>query len=209
MVKKSIRPRGRPRTFDEDEAIRKATDVFWAKGFDAASIDDLVEAMGVQRPSLYAIFGDKATLFIRCLDAYQIRFRKRVIEALTSPMSVHGAISALLRISVENATGKGTPSGCLFVCVAPLVDNDYVRSYLPTVFTEMTTAVAKRLREGVESGELPIDFPCDSRARIMIDLSRGLVVRARIGISREELLNDAEDQASLVLSYYPSSITQE
>ncbi len=201
MVKKTDRPRGRPRSFDEDEAIHRATDVFWAKGFDAATIDDLVEAMGVRRPSLYAIFGDKATLFVRCLEAYHKRFGKIAMEALHAPEDVHSALRSLLRVSVENATGDGLALGCLFICVAPVVDDEHVRAYLARIASEVTASVAKRLHQGVASGELPEDFPCERRACVAMDVSRGLVLRARIGVSREELLKDADEAISLILSH--------
>jgi AcrR family transcriptional regulator len=201
MVKKDLRPRGRPRSFDEGEAIRQATKVFWEKGYDGATIDDLVEGMGVRRPSLYAIFGDKATLFARCLEAYRVELGKLASEAFLGPTDVLGAVRGLLRVVVENATGKGSPLGCLMVCVAPLVEDDQIRAYLARSGSEVTAVVAQRLQEGVAAGELPPDFPCETRARLAMDLARGLVVRARIGVSREALLNDAEDAAALVLAH--------
>ena len=70
MIQNTTKPRGRPRSFDEMEALEKATQVFWSKGYDGVTIDDLVAGMGVGRPSLYAVFGDKRTLFLRVLRAY-------------------------------------------------------------------------------------------------------------------------------------------
>ena len=71
MVKNAARPRGRPRNFDETGALEKATQVFWSKGYDGVTIDDLVDGMGVGRPSLYAVFGDKRAIFLRVLKASQ------------------------------------------------------------------------------------------------------------------------------------------
>src|SRR6266478_5262361 len=85
MSKELARPRGRPRSFDEREALEKAVRVFWAKGYDAVTIDDLVAGMGVVRPSLYAIFGDKATLFMRCLEAYAEHLGAGASKALLGP----------------------------------------------------------------------------------------------------------------------------
>ena len=70
MVQNAPKPRGRPRSFDEAEALEKATQVFWSKGYDGVTIDDLVDGMGVGRPSLYAVFGDKRAIFLRVLEAY-------------------------------------------------------------------------------------------------------------------------------------------
>ncbi len=67
MIQKAARPRGRPRNFDENAALEKAIQVFWSKGYDGVTIDDLVAGMGVGRPSLYSVFGDKRTIFLRVL----------------------------------------------------------------------------------------------------------------------------------------------
>jgi len=85
MIQKATRPRGRPRGFDELQALEKATQVFWSKGYDGATIDDLVGGMGVGRPSLYAVFGDKRTLFLRVLRAYAEKKGARAAKALLSP----------------------------------------------------------------------------------------------------------------------------
>ena len=72
MVQNAARPRGRP-SFDETGALEKATQVFWSKGDHGVTIDDLVAGMGVGKPSLYAVFGDKRTIFLRVLKAYAER----------------------------------------------------------------------------------------------------------------------------------------
>ena len=176
-----------------------ATNVFWAKGFDGATIDDLVEGMGVGRPSLYAIFGDKSTLFMRCLEAYRDNLGKQAIQALFGPTDVREAIRSLLRFTVESATDHDSPHGCLVVCVAPLVEDENVRRFVATANEETTAAVAMRLKQGVEAKELPVDFPCEERSRMLLDMSRGLVFRARIGVPRQNLLEDADRAAELIL----------
>ena len=197
--KESIRPRGRPRRFDEAEAVRQATQVFWAKGYDGVTIDDLVEGMGVGRPSLYAIFGNKSTLFLRCLEDYGSRLGSLAGEALLSPTDIHGAIQGLLRFSVERATREGSPPGCLMVCIAPLVNDEEVHAYLVRMENQTLAAIEQRLRAGIEAGELPVDFPVGVRTRQVMDLARGLTLRARMGVSRADLLADADEGTALVL----------
>ncbi len=199
MVKNIKRPRGRPRTFSEGDAIDMATKVFWAKGFDGTTIDDLVEGMGVRRPSLYAIFGDKSTLFMRCLVAYRENKGKLAEGVLFGPNDVHEAIRSLLRFAVKSATDHNSPSGCLMICVAPLMDDENVRRFLATANEETTAAVARRLKQGIEAKELPVDFPCEERSRMLLDMSRGLVVRAKLGVTRQKLLDDADRAAELIL----------
>ena len=84
MIQKTTRPRGRPRSFDELEALEKATQVFWSKGYDGVTIDDLVDGMGVGRPTLYSVFGEDpvqvtrfASLFHECASQISARLRAR------------------------------------------------------------------------------------------------------------------------------------
>ena len=85
MFQNAVKTRGRPRSFDEKGALEKATKVFRSKGYDAVTIDDLVEGMGVGRPSLYSVFGDKRTLFLRVLRAYAEAKGALAAKALFSP----------------------------------------------------------------------------------------------------------------------------
>jgi len=199
MSKELARPRGRPRSFDEREALEKAVRVFWAKGYDAVTIDDLVAGMGVVRPSLYAIFGDKATLFMRCLEAYAEHLGAGASKALLGPPRVSDGIRDLLSHLVERATTDDSPRGCLLACVAPAVDDPKVRDFLARANAQAVALVEQRLRSAVDAGELPHDFPVAVRARHVFGLSTGMVNRARLGASRAQLLKDAEDAAALVL----------
>ncbi len=89
--------------------------------------------------------------------------------------------------------------GCLMVCIAPLVDDEKVRAYLVHMESQVMAGIEQRLRAGIEAGELPVDFPVGVRARQAMDLSRGLTLRARMGVSRAGLLADADAGAALIL----------
>src|SRR5271155_820587 len=130
MIQNDTRPRGRPRSFDELEALEKATQVFWSKGYDGVTIDDLVAGMGVGRPSLYAVFGDKRTLFLRVLRAYAEKKGALAAKALFSPEALRASLASFLRQIVEFATEEGSAAGCLLLCVAPLVDDAEVRQFV-------------------------------------------------------------------------------
>ena len=130
MIQNTARPRGRPRSFDETGALEKATQVFWSKGYDGVTIDDLVAGMGVGRPSLYAVFGDKRAIFLRVLKAYAERKGASAAKALLSPQTLRDSLAGFLRHAVETATEKGSARGCLLVCVAPVVDDAEVRKFL-------------------------------------------------------------------------------
>ena len=199
MIQKAARPRGRPRSFDESAALEKAIQVFWAKGYDGVTIDDLSAGMGVGRPSLYSIFGDKRTLFLRVLRAYAEQKGALAATALLSPGTLRDSLGAFLRNAVQTATEEGSATGCLLECIAPLVDDAEVREFLKTAADGAVELVERRFRDGIGTGEVPPDFPLVARASQVLDLARGLTMRARLGTPRATLLNDAEEAADLVL----------
>jgi AcrR family transcriptional regulator len=199
MIKNAARPPGRPRSFDETGALDKATQVFRAKGYDGVTIDDLVAGMGVGRPSLYAIFGDKRAIFLRALKAYAERKGALAAKALLSPGTLRDSLASFLRQAVESATEKGSAPGCLLVCVAPLVDDAEVRKFLQNAVVGAVTLLEGRFRDGISAGEIPSDFPVTVRAIQVTDLARGLTMRAQMGTPRKTLLKEAEEAAELVL----------
>ena len=199
MVQNPPKPRGRPRSFDERDALEKATQVFWSKGYDGVTIDDLVAGMGVGRPSLYAVFGDKRAIFLRVLRAYAERKGASAAKALLSPQSLRDSIAGFLRYAVESATEKGSARGCLMVCVAPVVNDAEVQQFLQNAAAGGAALVEGRFRDGISAGEIPSDFPVAVRAIQVTDFARGLTMRAQIGTPRKTLLKDAEEAADLVL----------
>ena len=199
MVQNAPKPRGRPRSFDETEAVEKATQVFWSKGYDGVTIDDLVAGMGVGRPSLYAVFGDKRTIFLRVLKAYAEKKGARAAKALLAPRALRDSLVGFLRHAVESATEEGSAPGCLAICVAPLVDDPEVRQFLQNAAAGAAALVEDRFRDGIGAGEIPSDCPIAVRARQVVDFARSLTMRALIGATRETLLKDAEEAADLVL----------
>ncbi|MFI5284340.1 MAG: TetR/AcrR family transcriptional regulator [Candidatus Dormibacterales bacterium] len=199
MFQNAARPRGRPRSFDESDALKKATQVFWSKGYDGVTIDDLVAGMGVGRPSLYAVFGDKRAIFLRALRAYAERKGASAARALFSPQGLRDSIAGFLRYNVESATEKGSARGCLLECVAPLVNDAEVRRFLQSRVVGGAALVERRFRDGISAGDIPPDFPVAERAIQVTDLARGLTMRARLGTPRKTLLKDAEEAADLVL----------
>ena len=199
MIQKAARPVGRPRSFDETGALEKATQVFWSKGYDGVTIDDLVAGMGVGRPSLYAVFGDKRAIFLRVLRAYAEKKGALAAKALLAPQSLRESIAGFLRYNVESATEKGSARGCLLICVAPLVNDAEVQRFLQNAATGGAVLLERRFQDGISSGEIPSDFPVSARAVQVTDLARGLTMRAHIGTPRNKLLKDAEEAADLVL----------
>lgn len=209
MLQNASKSRGRPRSFDERQALEKAIQVFRSKGYDGVTIDDLVAGMGVGRPSLYSIFGDKRTIFLRAIRAYAEGYGALAAKALFSPQTLRASIVGFLRHAVESATVEGTAPGCLVVCVAPLVDDPEVRRFVQDVAAAGAAQVERRLRDGVGAGEIPPDFPASARANQIMDIARGLTMRAQMGVPRKTLLRDAEDAADLLLLPRPDTAALE
>ena len=199
MIQKDVKPCGRPRSFDEKDALEKATQVFWLKSYDGVTIDDLVSAMGVGRPSLYSIFGNKQTLFLRVLKAYMEKKGALAAKALLSPHGLRDSLAGFLRYVVESATEEGSAPGCLAICIAPLVNDVKVREIVQNAANAGAALVELRLRDGIGAGEIPSDFPVAVRAIQVMDFARGLTMRAQIGMPRKTLLKDAEEAVDLVL----------
>ena len=105
----------RPREFDVDEALDRATALFWTRGYEATSVQDLVDALGVNRASLYGTFGDKAQLFAAVLERYGRQVNEVIADALAPPASGAEAIGAWFRALIEMATQPRGPRGCLFI----------------------------------------------------------------------------------------------
>jgi len=201
MIQNTARPRGRPRSFDEKEALERAIQVFWSKGYDGVTIDDLVDGMRVGRPSLYAVFGDKRAIFLRALKAYAERKGALAAKALLSPQSLRDSIAGFLKYAVESATEKGSARGCLMMCVAPLVNDAEVQRFLQNAAKGGAALLERRFRDGISAGEIPSDFPVAQRAIQVTDLARGLTMRALIGTPRKTLLKEAEEAVEFVLPW--------
>src|SRR5215831_16019645 len=107
-------PGGRPRTFDLDKALDRALQVFWRKGYEGTSLSDLTEAMGINRPSLYAAFGNKEDLFNRVLDRYSEKYAAYIHYALNQPTARFVA-QALMNGAADLLSSPRNPSGCLMV----------------------------------------------------------------------------------------------
>src|SRR6202162_4156030 len=111
---KSSKRMGRPRSFDTDRALDRALQVFWRKGYEGATLADLTKAVGVNRPSLYAAFGDKEALFRKALDRYLNGPAAYIQEALKEP-TARAVVERLLRGAADLNTAPRNPGGCVTV----------------------------------------------------------------------------------------------
>ncbi len=185
---KTPRAPGRPRSFDDGKALDAAMKVFWRKGYEGTSLSDLTRAMGINRPSLYAAFGDKETLFRKALGCYADGPAAYMQKALKQP-TARGAMEALLRGTAELVTRPGNPRGCLFVQGALACGDEAkaIRDDLVLHREAGEKAVRQRLERAQAEGDLPPDASPSDLARYVMTVVQGIAVQAAGGASRNEL----------------------
>ncbi|MFY1697393.1 TetR/AcrR family transcriptional regulator [Solwaraspora sp. WMMA2101] len=181
-------PAGRPRAFDEEAVLDRATEAFWRYGYEGASLSTLTAAMGINRPSLYAAFGSKEQLFQRTLARYQEAQLATVRTALDQP-TAYAAIEAFLRASADGLTADSHPAGCFSVQggLSCSPENTRITEMLAAGRAATEAAVAQRLSRAAEDGDLPEGVDARALARFVMALSEGHAVQAAAGASREQL----------------------
>jgi AcrR family transcriptional regulator len=186
--KKTARTLGRPRSFEPGEALDAAMKVFWCKGYEGASLSDLTKAMGINRPSLYAAFGDKESLFRKVLDRYDKGPAAYVREALKQP-TARAVVERLMEGAAELGTASSNPRGCLFVQSALACGDkaEGIRNHLILRRDAGEKAVRLRLKRAQAEGDLAHDVNPADLARYVVTVIQGIAVQTAGGAARPEL----------------------
>ena len=181
--------RGRPRAFDVDDALEGALKVFWRKGYEGTSLDDLTDAMKINRPSLYAAFGNKENLFRRALDRYSTGPAAHTCAALQAP-TARAVAERLLVGTVNLLTHPRHPRGCLIVQGALAVGDtsESVQRVLAAHREAGVAALRKRFERARREGDLPRSSNPADLARYVSTIAHGLSVQAASGATRAELM---------------------
>ncbi|MBS0478290.1 MAG: TetR/AcrR family transcriptional regulator [Proteobacteria bacterium] len=177
------RSRGRPRKFDPADALKAASERFRTHGYAATSLDDLVEATGLARPSLYAAFGDKRALYLAALDRTIDRVGKSFDTLIASGLPLAESLAAMFRFVIDGyLTGEAGPSGCIMISTsaASAVDDPAVRERLAAFLA----IEDQRIEELLAARG---DAQAHAHARLVTAVIHSLSVRARAGASRDEL----------------------
>ena len=186
-------PPGRPRCFEVDKALDQALDVFWRKGYEGTTLPDLTRAMGINRPSLYAAFGNKEDLFKKAIDRYSEGPGCHVKEALSEP-TARRVIEQLLHGTVDLLTNRRNPRGCFMVqgALACGESADPVRRELVKRRADSESALRERFERAIAEGDLPPSSDSAALAGYVVTICHGMAVQAAGGATKADLTRVAE-----------------
>jgi AcrR family transcriptional regulator len=183
------RRRGRPRAYDPEVALRRATEVFWKAGYSGTSLDEISAATGMNRPSLHAAFGDKHALYLKVLDEYWAAKFAAMREAFDAPSLEEALIrayeAALSIYFVEDDVARG----CFVVgtAITEAVDDAEVRRITDEGLRALDAQFAARIRQAGEAGELKAGADPETLAMLATAAMHTIAIRARAGAPRDEL----------------------
>lgn len=191
--------KGRPREFNTTEALEKAMVVFWKKGYRGTSLDDLTEAMQINRPSLYAAFGDKENLFLQAIDHYRERMIVPNVKKLLAAEDVRQGLSEFFKSMISVIMENDTPPGCMVACLLSedCCDSEAIKNKLSDSISGADAAFCRLFELHRKEMKKSID-PTDA-GRMMTTLVHGIAIRARSGATKRTLYDVGESFVSMVL----------
>jgi len=184
--------RGRPRGFDRDAALERATEVFWRQGYEGTSIADLTRAMRINPPSLYAAFGDKERLYLEAVERYQQGRRDELVPLLDGAPTARQAIDRLLREAARLYAQPDAPRGCMLMLSGTACAAASLQSQLAKRRANANKVFKARIERGVREGELPRGTDAGALADFYATVLKGMALQARDGASRRSLVASAE-----------------
>src|ERR1700756_1575951 len=184
------RGRGRPAVFDRGAALNAAMKLFWERGYEGTSFDDLITAMGISASSFYNSFGSKEALYCEATRSYLEWAGQWFFAILNDPsIDTKTAFARLFEATAEEFTRGDHPPGCMISLAgthcSPGMKN--IRDMMAEHRAFSESAMAERLRRGIARGKPPAETDCDMLAAFYSAMARGLAVQARDGASREKL----------------------
>jgi len=213
MVQKRLeaepRRRGRPRAYDPEAALRQVTDTFWKAGYSATSLDEISAATGMNRPSLYAAFGDKHALYLEALAEYWRISLTATREALAEDRLLNEALMHAYEAALSiYFSGEGSPLGCFVMgtAVTEAVMDPDIRESLAVGLRTIDADFEARFRIARERGELGHDADPAALAFLASATMQTIAIRARAGIPRAELRELARKAVAMICGQQPGTI---
>lgn len=201
IIEAEARRRGRPRNYDPQAALRQVTDVFWKTGYSATSLDEISAATGMNRPSLYAAFGDKHALYLEALAAYWRLSLAATREALAGDRPLGEALMRAYEAALSIYFSEdGDPRGCFVVgtAVTEAFEDSEIRKSLSDGFRAMDDDFEARFRIARERGELKPTADPAALAILASATMQSIAIRARTGIPRAELRELARKAVTII-----------
>ncbi|MBG2914585.1 MULTISPECIES: TetR/AcrR family transcriptional regulator [Proteus] len=200
-----MQKKGRPRRYDSDAALEKIMALFWRKGFTATSMDDLVIETQMNKPSLYAAFGNKAALYEKAIERFNhiasTRYRHE-LEKQSAQDKVTERIKRYLTSAIHFYTDNEGLTGCMVLSTAVTeVEDPAIRMMLNQVINAQTQQVEDALQEALEAGELKEGTDVHTIALGVVALLHSISLRARAGASVNELMPFADISQTLLIPY--------
>lgn len=183
------RSKGRPRTFDRERALHSALEVFWKRGYEPATVGELCAATGINPPSLYAAFGNKAALFMEAVEHYETTYWAVPWRELDAEPDLRTAMERFLLDAAAVLTSLDAPCGCMVVLATANVSAEAqdVHEALKALRGRSRANFLRRLDRAQESGDLPPGTDVAALASAFNTLLQGMSVQARDGAPREDL----------------------
>ncbi|MCA9684387.1 MAG: TetR/AcrR family transcriptional regulator [Myxococcales bacterium] len=193
------RTRGRPRQYEPQQALEAAMAVFWERGYSATSLADLSEAMGMNRPSMYAAFGDKRAIYLQALQRYQQQMRERLGEPLMRQPELGRGLTDFYFAAIDIYLAEDLGRGCMIATTASVESSDeVVRTALSETIDSLDDLLGRRMALAAEQGELPVEH-VEARGRLATAVLHSLSIRARAGHGRRALRKFARESVGLLL----------
>lgn len=194
MTNPAPRRRGRPRSFDRNEALRKAMQTFWTNGYEGTSMTQLVDAMGIVSPSIYAAFGSKEELFREAVDLYIHSEAEAAWKALDQIDDTRTAIQTMLLTSIDSFVATQPPRGCLVILGTSHLGNtdEVVQTILRTHRNRFRKRLTERLTRQTESHDAPDQPPPEALSECILAFFSGLAIEAVDGVPEAQLRETAK-----------------
>jgi AcrR family transcriptional regulator len=182
-------PAGRPRTFDKSLALKNAMYVFWAKGYEGTTMSDLVEAIGVKGPSVYAAFGNKDAIFVEAVKEYSEMMLSGPLKALTDEPDIYQTIKKLLEANLDFFMNSANPRGCLVMTSAINVTPEHTElvSFVRSYRDDYKERLVKRFELALREQQIRRDSNPDDLAEYCLMVIHGMALRVRDGSAFEQL----------------------
>ncbi|KJE34879.1 TetR family transcriptional regulator [Thalassospira sp. HJ] len=179
----------RPRAFDEESVLDNAMNIFWSKGFEATSIQDLVDETGLNRASMYASFGDKKALFLRVLDHYSQKISAQRFADLRNIEDGRAAIEKTFRDTAKTGCAEGRHKGCLMVNSGmELAPHDPETAAIAhQAFRRAEDTFAAALKHAMDQGTISKTKNVRALARFLTGSFQGVQLMSRRGADQETL----------------------